>query len=83
MLEPVLVYFYLSKQEVKIMNNKPFKFRQHIGHKDPALHSFVYGVVVLKEGKHVPAVLHGQTSDELLNHLKTKEARYQQSHHET
>lgn len=47
----------------------PLKFSQNIGNKSPALHRFVDGVVVFKECKHVSAVLHGQTSDQLLHHL--------------
>lgn len=52
------------------MYNIPFKFGQNISHKDPALHSSVNSVVVFKESKHVPAVLHSQASDQLLHHLR-------------
>lgn len=56
----------------KYKYNPPFKFSQNISHENPALHSFVDGVIVFKECKHVPAVLHSQTSDQLLHYLITE-----------
>ena len=56
------------------MNSLPFKFSQNISHEHPALHSSVNGVVVFEECKHIPAVFHSQTSDQLLHHLsKTRQ----------
>lgn len=72
-LKPLYIIKHNSQQKITLviscMRDKPFKFSQNISHKDPAFHSSVDGVVVLKESKHVPTVLHSQTSDELLNHL--------------
>ena len=59
------------------MNSLPFKFSQNISHKHPALHSSVNGVVVFEECKHIPAVFHRQTSDQLLHHLSKTRTRSQ------
>lgn len=62
----------INLTRTKYKYDPPFKFSQNISHENPALHSFVNGVIVFKEGKHVPAVLHSQTSDQLLHYLVTE-----------
>lgn len=47
----------------------PFKLGKNICNDHSALQRSVCDGVVLKEGKQVLAVLHGQTSDELLHNL--------------
>ena len=49
-----------------------FKLGEHVGHHHAALDGFLCGVVVFKQSEHVPAVLHGQTADQLLHHLTHK-----------
>lgn len=52
-----------------------FKLGEHVSHHSAALDGFLCGVVVFKQGKHIPAVLHGQTADQFLHHL-THTMRY-------
>lgn len=66
------LYLPMNLTRNKYEYKTPFKLSQNIGHEDPALHSFVDGVIVFKERKHVPAVLHSQTSDQLLHDLTTE-----------
>lgn len=47
----------------------PFKLGKNIRNDHSALQCSVCDRVMLKEGKQVLAVLHGQTSDELLHNL--------------
>lgn len=50
--------------------NLLFKLCQHVGHDGSAFNGFVDVSVGLEQGEHVPAVLHGQASDQLLHHLE-------------
>lgn len=48
---------------------------EHICDHSAALNGFLRTVVVFEQGKHVRAVLHGQTSDQLLHHLTNTHTR--------
>lgn len=50
--------------------NLLFKLCQDVSYDGPAFDGLVHLSVVLKQGKHVPAVLHGEPSDQLLHHLE-------------
>lgn len=67
------LYLWIDLRHNQHNYNPPFKFSQNISHENSALHSFVDGVIVFKECKHVPAVLHSQASDQLLHYLITEE----------
>lgn len=67
------LYLSIDVRRDKYNYNPPFKFSQNVSHENSALHSFVHGAIVFKECKHVPAVLHSQTSDQLLHDLITEE----------
>lgn len=69
-IESLYLSIHLTCNKYKYI--PPFKFSQNVSHENPALHSFVDSVIVFKECKHVPAVLHSQTSDQLLHDLITE-----------
>lgn len=54
----------------------PFEFGEHIGHHRATFDGFFCAVVVFEQSEHVSAVLHGQTTDQLLHHL-TQGEKYQ------
>ena len=52
------------------LTDVPFKLCQDVCHDHSALQSPVCDGVVFKQGKQVLALLHGQTSDQLLHNLQ-------------
>lgn len=50
--------------------NLLLKLGQNVGYDGPAFDGLVHKTIVLKQGKHVPTVLHGEAPDQLLHHLE-------------